>query len=193
MIVGGHECHFDEDAHLYTIDGAEVISVTQALVESSLIDTTWFTEWARHRGSTVHKALEYKVQGILDEESIDPKIQGYLDAYHRFVDEAGFECLEVERSVWSPTHRFAGTLDQFGTLKGDYTAIVDTKTGALQWQTATQLTGYDDARSQNGDEHADRLVGLQLNADGTYGTKAYPLELLDWRAALRIAWRKRRK
>jgi len=193
MIVAGHECHFDEDAHLYTIDGEEVVSVTQALVESSMIDTKWFTEWARHRGSTVHKVLELKIKGTLDLNSIDPKIQGYIDAYDRFLEETSFSCDQVERSVWCPSQGFAGTLDQIGTFRSGRRAIVDTKTGALQWQTGIQLTGYADGYQQETGEFVDRLVGLQLNVDGTYGTKSYPLELLDWRAALRVAWRKRRK
>ena len=188
-----HECHFDEDAHLYTIDGEEVVSVTQALVESSIIDTTWFTEWARNRGSAVHKALEFKIKGTLDLNSIDPRIQGYIDAYDRFLADTDFKCLEVERHVWSPKDRFAGTFDQLGSFRNSHRAIVDTKTGALQWQTGLQLTGYADAHTQETGSIVERLVGLQLKVDGTYNMKTYPLELLDWRAALRVAWRKRRR
>ncbi len=186
-----HVYRFDEADHTYHIDGVEVVSVTQALVESSLIDTKWFTEWARHRGSTVHRCLEFLVKGTLDLNSVDPKIQGYLDAYEQFVADTGFECTEVERHVWSPSQRAAGTLDQLGEIRGS-TAIVDTKTGVLQWQTATQLTGYSDLYKEETGTFVDKLIGLQLNIDGTYNTRVYLPELLDWRAALRVAHRKRR-
>ncbi len=192
MIVDGHDCQFDEADHRYSIDGQEVISVTQALVETGMIDTKWFTEWAKHRGSTVHKCIEFMVKRTLDLNTIDPKIQGYLDAYQLFVDDTGFECDEVERRVWSPSSRTAGTLDQIGRIK-DKTAIVDTKTGVLQWQTGIQLSGYSDLYHQETGVFVDRLIGLQLNLDGTYRIKPYLPEILEWRAALRVAWRKRRK
>ena len=89
-----HTYRFDEADHTYHIDGVEVVSVTQALKECGMIDTKWFTEWARHRGSTVHKCLEFMVKGTLDLNSVDPKIQGYLDAYERFRDDTQFECTE---------------------------------------------------------------------------------------------------
>jgi hypothetical protein len=193
VIVNGHECHFDPDAHLYEIDGKEVISVTQALVESSIVDTKWFTEWARHRGSTVHRAVELLIKGTLKLNSIDPRIQGYLDGYERFRDDTGFECFEIERSVWAPDMGFAGTLDQLGAFRGATTAIVDVKTGALGWQAGIQLTGYGDGHHQETGNNVDRLIGLKLNVDGTYNMKPYLPELLDWRAALRVAQRKRRR
>ncbi len=186
-----HTYRFDEDSHTYYIDGVEVVSVTQALNEAGMIDSKWWTEWARHRGSTVHKCLEFLVKGTLDLNSVYPKIQGYLDAYERFRDDTQFVCAEVERHVWSPSQQAGGTLDQIGRLR-DGTAIVDTKTGALQWQTATQLTGYADLYKEETGTYVDKLIGLQLNLDGTYNTRVYLPELLDWRAALRVAHRIRR-
>jgi hypothetical protein len=192
VIVDGHDCHFDADAHTYQIDGVEVVSVTQALVESSMVDTKWFTEWARHRGSTVHRAVELLIKGTLKLNSIDPRIQGYLDAYERFRDDTGFECFETERRVWAPTKGFAGTLDQLGAFRGATTAIVDVKTGALGWQVGIQLSGYSDGYHLETGNNVDRLVGLRLKVDGTYTMKRYVPEHLDWRAALRVAQRKRR-
>jgi len=191
MNVDGHDCYYDDAGHIYMIDGLEVISVTQALVEASIIDTKWYTEWARHRGSRVHKAIELLVKGTLDTDSLDPRIRGYVDAYERFVDETGFVCLEVERKIWSPHSRFAGTLDQWGVFRGGHTALVDTKTGALQPATGLQLSGYEDGRNQETGEHTDRLLGLQLKVDGYYSIKPYKYQKQDWRAALRVAWWKR--
>ena len=192
MIVDGHDCFYEDADHRYSIDGVEVISVTQALVSSGIIDTKWFTEWARHRGSTVHKCIEFMVKGTLDLNTVDPRIQGYLDAYQRFLDDTGFKCKAVERQVWSISGRFAGTLDQLGTF-GDKTAIVDTKTGALLRPTGLQLTGYASAIQQETGTFVERLVGLQLKQDGTYNMKAYRPEFEAWKACLKVAWWKRGK
>ena len=192
MIVDGHECHYDEADHRYSIDGCEVISVTQALVSAGIIDTKWFTEWARHRGSTVHKCIEFMVKGTLDLNTVDPRIQGYLDAYQKFVDETGFVCDQVERQVWSLMGQFAGTLDQIGNINGK-TAIVDTKTGALLRPTGLQLTGYASGYHDETRMFVDRLIGLQLKPDGTYSMKPYLPEFEVWRACLKIAWWKRGK
>lgn len=183
---------FDEASHTYYIDGCEVLSVTQVLVEAGIIDTKWFTVQGRHRGSTVHKCIELLVKGTLDLNSVDPKIEGYLDAYRLFVNDTGFECDEVERRVWSPSGGFAGTLDQLGGIKGG-TAIVDTKTGALLRPTGVQLTGYASGYQQETGTFVDRLIGLQLKPDGTYSMKVYRPEFEVWKACLKIAWWKRGK
>jgi hypothetical protein len=181
---------FEEETHTYTVGDVPVISVTQALVEAGLVDTKWFTDFGRRRGSAVHKAIEFMLDGSLDLNSIDPKISGYLDAYRAFAEDTGFEVLEVERKVWSPTRRYAGTLDQVGDLN-HRRAIVDVKTGKLEPATGIQLTGYADAYQEETGLVVSKLIGLQLNVDGTYKMKQYIVDFSTWRAVLQVAWWKR--
>lgn len=185
-----HVVEFDEETHTYTAGDVPVISVTQALGLAGLVDTKFFTDFGRRRGSAVHRAIEFLVDGSLDLNSIDPKISGYLDAYRAFAEDTGFEVLEVERRVWSPTRRFAGTLDQIGNLNGRR-AIVDVKTGKLMPVTGLQLTGYADAYQEETKQLVSRLIGLQLNVDGTYRMKQYIVDFSTWRAVLQVAWWKR--
>lgn len=187
MIIDGHHCRFDGASHLYTIDDEEVISVTQALVETGCVNTKWFTEWARHRGSRVHKALEFMIEGTLDLNSIDPRIQGYLDAYVRYVEDTGFLCSEVERRVWSLPLRCGGTLDQLGDLRGK-TVILDTKTGVVGPATGLQLTGYADLYRQETGIMVDTLIGLQLKPDGTYRARPFKPNFKTWRSVIDVAW-----
>ena len=180
----------EEESHTYTVDGVQVISVTQAMKAAGLVNTEFCTEYGRRRGTAVHKAIHFLVEGSLDLNSIDPKIQGYLDAYQLFQAETEFEPLMVERRVWSPTRRYAGTLDQFGNLN-HRRALIDVKTGKLEPATGIQLTGYADAYQEETRELVAKLIGLQLNIDGTYKMKQYIVDFPTWRAALQVAWWKR--
>ena len=181
---------FEEEGHAYTVGGVRVISVTEALEAAGLVDTKWFTDFGRRRGSAVHKASQYLIEGSLDLNSIDPKIQGYLNAYQAFASDTGFKPLETERRVWSPTRRFAGTLDLLGNLDNRF-AILDTKTGKLMAVTGIQLTGYADAYQEETQLIVSKLIGLKLNIDGTYKMRQYIVDFSTWRAVLQVAWWKR--
>lgn len=186
-----HVVKFDERDHTYTLNGVRVMSVTQVLQQAGLVDTRFFTEYGRHRGSTVHRAIQLLAEGDLDPESIDPKIGGYLDAYERFRAETGFEMKEAERVVCSVSGQFAGTLDQIGKFPGNTMSIIDFKTGTLAPATGLQLTGYASAYQEETSHFVDRLVGVQLMINGRYKLKPYIADFSTWKAALQIAWWKR--
>lgn len=181
---------YEGSTHTYKINDREVPSVTQILVEAGIINTRWYTEWARHRGSTVHKVLEFLVKGTLDLNSVDDRIVGYIDAYNRFCEDTGFICDEVERRVWNMTAQYGGTLDQLGGTD-KYRAIVDTKTGPLMDPTGLQLTGYAKAIYDETGAYPERLIGVQLNVDGSYRMRRYVPDFLAWDACVRVAWWKR--
>lgn len=186
-------CTYDDKTHTYKIGGQEVISVTQALVEAGLVDTKWFTDYGRRRGSAVHKAIQYRVEGSLDLNSIDPKIEGYLSAWDAFVEDTGYEPIACEKRLFSAIHRAAGTLDHLGNLRGK-TVIADVKTGALNAVTGIQLTGYAQlARGELG-EYVSKLIGLQLKIDGSYKMRQYIADFQTWGAALQVArWKRENK
>jgi hypothetical protein len=190
--VSNHVVDFEPRTHTYGIDGVPVISVTQVLVEAGIIDTKWFTTFARHRGSMVHRAIQFRAEGVLDLNSIDPKIQGYLDAEQRFIDDLGFVCEESERIVYSASRGFAGSLDQLGHTPG-YRCIVDYKTGPPGRPTGIQLTGYADALKEETGEYVDRLLAVQLMVDGRYKLFPYRANFKVWRGALEVAKWKREK
>ena len=50
--------HYDPETHIYTVDGEVLPSVTQILKDMGFIDVTWFNDYARERGSLVHKIIE---------------------------------------------------------------------------------------------------------------------------------------
>jgi len=173
----------DVEKHLYCLDGKQVRSVTQILQQAGLVDTAWFTEFARDRGSAVHLATEYDDNDELDYLNLDDRLKPYIDAYRKFKLETDWESAEVERQVFDEVMGYAGTLDRAGRIRGS-TAIIDVKTGALDRVVGLQLTGYAQARQTMTSSCVERLIGLRLKDNGTYVMKNYPLDFAAWNAAV---------
>ena len=163
------------------------MSVTQAMCESGLVDTTWYDQWGRERGSAIHKAIQLYEEDDLDLESVDPNVMGYFDAYLKFKDEKKWRPMETELHVFDPVRGFAGTLDAIGYLKNRVT-LVDYKTGPLTRQVGIQLSGYAiGLKVAHSNTIVQGLVGVQLKHDGTYKIKSYPFEPAVFLAALEIS------
>lgn len=102
---------FQKEGHLY---GGGLESVTQILTAEGFIDTRFFDEYSRTRGSYVHKARHLDDIGELDESTIDPEIAPYLEAWRRFKLESGFVVEQSEVPMMSSTYKYAGTPDVIG-------------------------------------------------------------------------------
>jgi len=153
---------FDPKTHTYTVDGETLPSVTQILRDMGFVDTTWFTDYSRERGSLVHKIIKWHCQGVLDETTIDPVLRPYFDAWLKFVDDTGFISKEVEIPAYSSTFRFAGTPDHVGILNVQ-PAILDCKTGIITPVVGLQLAGYEQLTGVG-----IKRFGLQLTDQGKY-------------------------
>ena len=154
---------FKAETHQYFYQGVELPSVTGILKDMGLIDTQWFTDSSRTRGSYVHTAIRYHIENTLDLSTIDPALMPYYDAFLKFEADSNFKTEEAERPFVSETYRFAGTPDIIGCLNG-HNAIVDIKTGAPQPWTALQLAGYEILAKHPSMER----FSLQLTDDGKY-------------------------
>lgn len=106
--------NFDGEGHRYTHNGQIVPSVTTILKEEGFIDTTWFDDWSRDKGSMVHLACRYDLAGELDEETLDDEIRPYLSAFRKFMFDSGFKVVRSEVSGINTTYGFAGTPDLVG-------------------------------------------------------------------------------
>ncbi len=148
--------------HKYWLGEKELISVTTALKEAGLIDTTWFTPEAAERGTAVHLACEQMDLGTLNYRPISSEHLGFLDAYARFFAEAKPVWSTVEEQVCDATVGYAGTLDRSGLLNGVWT-VLDIKTGPPAPWHGLQLAAY--ARILG---RRPQRFDLYLAADGTY-------------------------
>lgn len=124
--------HFDEATHTYTASGVVVPSVTQIL--APLNDLSFIKpevlQYKRDLGTAVHKATELYDMGELDESTVSPLVQPYLDGWIRLRAELPFEILGMEERVFHPAHRYAGTYDRLVQLDGKR-CIFDLKTGGM--------------------------------------------------------------
>lgn len=132
---------FDPTTHTYTVDGRIVPSVTQILHEAGIIDTAFYTEEARQRGSYVAEATALLDRGELELAELDPALVGYVDAWKKFKLDAQFVPELIEAPLFDPWGRFAGTLDRAGPLHGRW-ANVEIKTGGREEWHALQTAAY---------------------------------------------------
>ncbi|SRR5581483_1186985 len=174
---------FDAVAHKYFLDpeGVELPGVTRALEGAGIVDWSMVPRdilvAAQERGTRVHEALHYLDDGELDEQNLDPAIQGYVSAWPKAKAQLDIEILLVEHMGFSAAHRYAGRMDRVVTLPkkggGRRKSVIDFKTGIVLPGHAVQLALYV-SLLPNPFEY-DRIC-LQLSADGTYRVHEYPPE-----------------
>lgn len=137
---------FDEEKHVYTLNGEKIPSVTQVLRELNGFpeQDEGFVSEAAEFGTEVHKAVAATLmkKKII---RIDERIPPYVKAAKKFVKEFKLSrtSVYVEQRGFDPLLRFAGTIDSVFVGPGDNRfTIVDWKTGSYRPGYALQLAGY---------------------------------------------------
>jgi hypothetical protein len=158
---------FDEASHVYRFMGDVVPGVTQVLKPLCNFDRVRpeVLEAKADLGRRVHLACQLFDEDDLDESSIEPEVQPYLNAWHKFRHDTGCAVLAVEQRVFEPMFLYAGTLDRVLAFKGEKW-LVDLKTCfttpmAAGPQTAAYLRAL-------GDTSVTHRAALRLRPDGTY-------------------------
>lgn len=131
-----HQYWKDEDGKRVRVPG-----VTEILQSTGIIETEFFTEEGRKRGTYVHLAAQYEDEGDLDEASIDPAILGYLEAYRAWKRLTDWRIQSCETMLMSNKYPFAGTVDRICTV-GPALAALDLKSGAPQLWHRLQTAAY---------------------------------------------------
>jgi hypothetical protein len=159
---------FNEQDHSYTVEGVRYPSVTQILAALGFYGDAvkYFTEQSRDRGSFVHRIIQYHLAGELDEETIDPALRGYFDAWLGFERDTGFTAHTIEQPMFCSVNLFAGTPDLIGELRRD--SIIDIKTGDPGPAAALQTAAYEILYGKSVSRFS-----LQLKQDGKYKLTAY--------------------
>ncbi len=173
------EFRFVEESHTYFLGDKILPGITGILKSCGYIDTTYYTEEARNRGSHVHKAVHFLNKGTLDWDSVIDSYIGYVSAYEKFVSDWNLKLRYFERPMYHPDLLFGGTPDLVGTVLDNVPSIIELKTGPVRkWtalQTAAQellVRAWDDDKSVRY-----RRWGVCLNADGTYSK---PVPFNEW-------------
>lgn len=166
---------FNEEKHIYTVDGKVVPSVTDicspitANHYGSINSAT--LEMASRRGTAVHEATELIDLGSMPDD--DPEIDGYVNAYLDFLLDYQPKWEYVE---WVGHYKgeydgleFCGTVDRAGRV-GDEFWVLDIKTTASPTKenyiaTCCQTRAY--AMMLEANYSCDRKI-LYLKKDGSY-------------------------
>lgn len=175
---------FDENKHLYKVDGVPVPSVTEILkflsVDAVENANAYLREVAADRGTRVHEAtVIYDYEGF-DPDVIDYDIADYIKGYADFVRDyriKGYPLTEFQiTNGW-----YAGTLDRLAWIDGKPT-VIDFKTGTTvdPRKEAAQLYAYANLLGQNGIygnkyDDFDCFI-LRLKRDGTYTVQQRDME-----------------
>lgn len=170
---------FDPVLHEYRVDGERYASVSEII--SPLVDLTMVPEerlnFARDRGTAVHKACELDDKGDLDESSVDQEhVLPYLKAWRLFKREhkPAFEL--IEETLWDDASRIAGTPDRFMRIRR-LRITADLKSVAqMKPVIGVQLSGYQRLGLLERRWVTDERWGIQLRKDGTYAIVKYPDE-----------------
>lgn len=110
--------YFGRDTHTFAANGEPLISVTTVLKQAGMTpDYSFVDPWYAQRGTYIHKATELWENGTLDEDTIDPLISGYVDAYKACRRDFPVTVTGQEIRLWHPQLKFAGIIDM--TIEGN--------------------------------------------------------------------------
>lgn len=169
---------FEEDGHRYfdeQLDGPprELVSVTRVLQDAELIDARYFKPRHAHRGKMVHRACMMEAQKVLDPQSLDPQIAGYVMAWRRFMADLNATPLELEYIMADLELGYAGRVDCRLSIPGrELPVLVDIKSGSKADWHRIQVGAY--VRTCAGWEQQDCAI-LYLRESGRYS-----LDLLNY-------------
>ena len=177
------ELLFDEYQHIYTINGAQLPSVTtimQPLKNAYYggIDDGIMAVAAK-RGKTVHQSIENYLKFGIDD--LPPEHEGYYQAFKMWLTDKKPTTLEAESKVYHKTLRYAGTADLPCIIK-DTLMCVDFKTTAsiAGMLTRVQLEAYAKAYESHGVKFGGKAI-VQLTKEGTYKMESYaPRDTEAW-------------
>jgi len=152
---------FDEELHVYTVDGQYVLSTSDIISLNGLADygsiPKAVLDHASWRGTELHKAIEYyELDGAV--ESMPEEVEPYFEGYIKFKKDYDFEPIgELEKQIvyqHEGTEQAVGcTIDLRGLVKGQ-PYILDAKTTAKMYGKALrskclawrlQLSSYSEA------------------------------------------------
>lgn len=126
----GSRIEFDEEKHLYTVDGVKMPSVTEIL---SPLTAKHYGEISKEtlrlaadRGTAVHEACELLDYGF-EPEDIPAEWMGYVDAYAAFLNDYRPKWHGIEEMVYSPEGGYCGRVDRYGLIDGKM-SVLDIKT-----------------------------------------------------------------
>lgn len=167
------EIIFQQEPRLYLHRGKGYRSVTDYITEilgDPFADVPQDRlEFCQGRGNAVHLAGALLVDGELDWNTVDPRIEGYVRAIELFHKECPGKIVYSERRLVSTTVGVGGTPDLVKFIRGRR-SLIDYKTSQqMTPRMRLQTAGYEVIHN---DQFPNQPIydryGLRLNPNGTY-------------------------
>jgi len=177
----------------YDVDGAKVPRVTAMLEAAGLINTRWFTDEARDRGTRIHLATKLLDEGKLAWSGLTEEERPYVEAWAKFKEELGVIVKEREVFLCDPQKRYAGTCDAIasadrGTSSAPPLWVLDLKAGAELPSYRIQTAAYEDMLHATRHVAYYRRAAVHLLPDGKYRFRPHTRmqDYDDWAAVARV-------
>ena len=161
---------FDSNAHLYSLNGVTIPSVTQLM--KPLSDSEYggidpkHLEIAAARGTAVHEAIENYIKfGIMD---IPPEFHGYVDGFQEWWESQRPTVVASELRFYHKYMWYGGTADLLAEINGEL-SLIDFKTTSkvIHSSCAVQLEAYAQALQSHGIKVKAKYI-LHLKPDGRW-------------------------
>lgn len=170
---------FREKDHVYMLDGERLPCVSDLcrFLHKEIYKEApqWQMDAAACRGTAVHAATEsLDTQGTA---SIPEEYAPYVEGYRAFHAEHSVRWELIEKPLYHPTLRYAGTVDRYGEVDGEK-SLMDIKTTYSVYKPLckAQLNLYRLMLAARG-YRVDRLYILHLQRTGAY--KLVPIDTDD--------------
>jgi len=149
---------------------------------------------ARDRGQTVHEITAMDDSALLDDDSVDVDLAGFLRGWRDATIHMKWIWYAVEQKVYSKLYDYMGTLDRLGCI-GSQLTLVDIKTGPIYPTAGLQLAAYEQASRERwpkfvGKKKVDRLT-CRLFDNGVWNITRHddPEDWYEYLAKLRsLKW-----
>ena len=192
---------FKADSHTYTLDGANVPSVTGIIKEVIGTDYHGATDWHMQRGSIIHECAAIMAEGKRFAD-VDPRIAGHVEQLANWYDKRGAEIVTVECpvAVRGPIP-YAGTLDLLARIDGKM-ILADWKCTHSpwdQWQLGAYAMAFESVRSDDFDGIESPKLGMILELTGKgglpkeHGGIKLRQAINEWRSILNVYAMKQRE
>jgi len=179
---------FNEEDHVYTLNGNTLPSVTQILEHVGIVDKRFYTPGSAEKGREIHSLCQIMDGG--GDWWDYTEWADYAYSYQQFLNDYEPEWIMVEEALHHDILGYAGTVDRFGILK-DEKAVVDIKSGKPNKWHELQLIAYASMIDRDTDKMP-KLYGLYLNyypdKETTYRLKEYGYNAANlWAMAVQVA------
>lgn len=185
------ELRFFPQEHRYFLGQRELPSVTRIIGSVFALDIPEeILRPAQERGTMVHRITELDDQDDLDESTVAPEFQPYLEAWRAFRKASGFvpDPDGIEIRTYHPSFYYAGTIDRIGRLGNGRRIVIDIKTGGKYPHYRIQLAAYCNLLA----DPLNYLRGsVTLDRDGSFwfdefSREDFPMDLAVFRSCLNV-------